>query len=140
MTAARRQRELEEVNAYLPSRTRMMRVDSKDVWLVQKDTGMGLRFEFALYFDPNESTPGYCCQVLSPEIERAWKHPHIGHIYSDGILCLGPYNPRTGPSLRFVWARSCIWAEGMAAMLAGKHLGQAVHFPLSINNSKADLR
>lgn len=139
MTSVRLQREVAEVNGYLPPDTQYRNVQGRDVWVVRKQTEFGILFEFAIYFDPDEQIPGYCAQVLSPVLERAWKTPHVGHLMPDGVICLGPSSPRTGPTLRWTWARVCLWAEGMAAMIAAHRRGTPIHFPFSSNNSERDV-
>lgn len=132
--------EREQVARYLPRSTRYVNADDRHVWIFEKGTEVGVTFEIALYFDPDEDAPGYCAQLVSPEIETAWKSPHVGHIFSDGVICFGGASMRTRKSLREAFSKSCLWAEGMAIMLVGQLNGQPCAFPFSNNNAEHDVR
>ena len=133
------ERDRAEVAQYLPSNTRYVPADGRDIWLFQKKTELGITFQIALYYDPDESTPGYCAQVVSPPIEDTWKNPHLGHLWSDGVICLGRSSMRTGRSIREAYSKSCLWAEGMAAMIQSHLAGLPSAFPFSNNNSDAEV-
>lgn len=136
--ASRRERDGADVARYLPRNTRLLSVNGRDVWVFKKNTELGVVFEIGIYFDPDED--GYCAQVISPEIEASWKNAHVGHIFSDAVICMGyGGNPKTRPTLRASYAKSCLWAEGMAAMIQGLRHGRKIPFPFSINNSENDL-
>jgi len=127
-------KEQEQVSQYLPTSTRHHRLGSKDVWIFKKNTEVGVIFEIALFYDPDEEPAGYCAQLISPKIEDAWKNPHIGHIFGDGVICLGGGSMRTRKTMMESFSKSCLWAEGMAIMIQSHLAGRPSEFPFSINN------
>ena len=136
--ANRRERDSAYVALNLPRNTRLLSINGLDVWVFQKNTVLEVVFEIGIYFDPDED--GYCAQVISPEIEASWKNAHVGHIFSDAVICMGyGGSQRTRPTLLASYAKSCLWAEGMAAMIQGLRHGRKIPFPFSINNSENDL-
>lgn len=134
---SRLERERQDVARYLPGNTTLTPINGRDVWIFQKNTNFGIEFEIALYYDPDER--GYCAQLVKPEIESEWKSAHVGHIFSDGVICFGGNNIRARPSLREAFAKSCLWAEGIGAMIAARDSGNKIPFPFSINNSPGDV-
>jgi hypothetical protein len=132
-------KEQEEVDEYLPASTLHKIIDGKNVWIFKKNTEVGIQFEIAIYFDPDEDPPGYCAQLLSPEIEDTWKTPHHGHIFDDGVICLGGGSMRTRKKLRDSFSKSCLWAEGMAIMIQSHLAGSPSEFPVSINNNSSEI-
>lgn len=137
---ARFQTEQTQAARYLPKNTRHVQADDRDIWIFEKSTEVGIRFEIALYFDADEDEPGYCAQLISPEIESAWRSPHVGHIFSDGVICFGGASMRTRKSLREAFSKSCLWAEGMAIMIVSQLRGSPSFFPFSKNNGHGDIR
>jgi hypothetical protein len=107
--------------------------DGRDAFIFEKDTEVGIPFTIAVYYDPDEH--GYCAQLIGPEVEEAWKSIHVGHLFPDGVICLGGSNMRAKASLREAFAKSCLWAEGMAIMIASHLRGEPSEFPFSNNNS-----
>lgn len=138
--SARLRRDQEWVAKYMPKNTWFAKVDERDVWVFQKMTEVGVGFEIAIYFDPTESAPGYVAQVRSPPIENAWKSPHVGHIFSDGVICFGGPSSRTRTTMADAYAKACLWAEGMGIMIAAKAIGTPTAFPFSTNNSEEEVR
>ena len=128
-------REQTEVASYLPPNTRHECIDGRDVWIFCKKTTLGVDFEIAIYYDFEESPPGYCAQLVSPVIETSWMSPHVGHIFKDGVICLGGESMRTRRTLRESYAKSCLWAEGISVMITSKLIGRPTHFPFSKNNT-----
>lgn len=139
-------REITEAATYLPDPGPMLRralgPDGENLWIVRIQTATPTpphyddpkpgNFEFCIYYDGNAG--GYVSRVLEPTLESAWMDPHIGHIFKDGAICFGGHSWRALPSLREAFAKSCLWAEGIAVMLASKHLRQPTHFPFSPNS------
>lgn len=136
--SSRYDRDRVEVARYLPTTTQYDKLNGRDVWTFRKTTELGIEFFIALYFDPDESSPGYCAQLVSPEVEAAWKSPHVGHLFGDGVICFGGENMRTRKTLREAYAKSCLWAEGMAVMIQSQLYGTPTHFPFSNNNHESE--
>jgi len=127
-----------EVTRYLPASTSYAKVKGRDVWTFNKSTELGIEFVIAIYFDPDEGTPGYCAQLISPEVEATWMSPHLGHLFSDGVICFGYESMRTRRTLREAYAKSCLWAEGMAIMIQSQLNGTPTQFPFSTNNDESE--
>ena len=138
--ATRREQEQRDVATFMPANTRLAVIDGRNVWIFRKQTQVGIVFEIGLYYDPDEDPQGYCASVVSPQIEKAWRTPHIGHIFADGVLCYGAPSMRTRKTLREAFARSCLWAEGMAIMIASRKNGTPCEFPFSSNNTSDEAR
>jgi hypothetical protein len=138
---ARYERDRAVVARHLPPGTLHTRLQGRDVWTFRKQTEVGIPFELAVYYEPDESPSGYCVRLITPQIEAAWKNPHVGHIYADGTICFGGSSPswRCRHTLLDAYAKACLWADGMAIMLAAKHAGRPCEFPFSNNNSAADV-
>jgi hypothetical protein len=131
----RKEQEAQDVAMYLPSNTRRIHADGRDIWIFRKNTELQVVFEIAIYYDPDER--GYCAQLVSPEIENDWKDVHVGHLFQDGIICMG-YNPpsmRARYTLKEAYAKACLWAEGMAIMIMSHRNHTPCEFPFSDNNS-----
>lgn len=135
--SARLDRERATVAEHLPANTRHVWTDGRDVWIFTKRTELGINFTIALYFDPDQQ--GYSVQLVSPEIEREWHKPHIGHIFDDGVICLGGTNWKAAPSMLEAYGKACLWAEGIAVMIRSKELGQPSEFPFSANNMEGEV-
>ncbi len=133
----RRERERAAVAEHMPANTRYVRSGGRDVWIFGKRTEVGIDFEIAIYYDPDEA--GYCAHLVSPEIEDAWRNPHIGHIFGDGVICLGGASMRSRTKMLDAYAKSCLWAEGIALMLMSKRLGRPTAFPFSVNNTQDEV-
>jgi hypothetical protein len=138
--STRLENERAEVLHYLPANTKYVNARGRNVWIFEKTTEVGVAFEIAIYYDPDESEPGYCAQLVSPEIEGAWKNAHIGHIFGDGVICFGGASMRTRRTLREAFSKSCLWAEGMAIMIASRLAGRPSEFPFSNNNTENEAR
>lgn len=138
--SARYDRDRAAVAQYLPADTPYHKVNGLDVWTFTKSTELGIQFVISLYFDPDESIPGYCAQLVSPEIEEAWMNQHVGHLFTDGVICFGYESMRTRKTLREAYAKSCLWAEGMAIMIQSQLNGMPTHFPFSNNNDETEVR
>jgi len=121
----------------LPSSTRKGRVGGRLNFVFIKQTQMGIPFEITLYYDPDED--GYLAQLISPEIERDWRNPHIGHIFEDGVICVGGAKGRASPDLLTAFSKSCVWAEGIAIMIASRNAGRPTEFPFSDNNHPGEV-
>jgi hypothetical protein len=128
-------KEQEQVSQYLPTSTRHHSLRGKDVWIFKKNTEVGVVFEIALFYDPDEDPPGYCAQLLHPKIEAAWQTVHVGHLWPDGVICLGGASFRTRKTLMETFSKSCLWAEGMAIMIQSQLAGRPSEFPFSKNNN-----
>jgi hypothetical protein len=133
---SRRQADSNTVATKLPHNTTHTVMEGRDVYVFKKHTELGIEFEIAVYFDPDEG--GYCGQLFAPAIEDAWKSPHVGHLFSDGVICMGATSMRTRPTLEDAYGRACLWAEGMAIMIRSHQAGSPSEFPFSINNSYAE--
>src|SRR4051794_7075353 len=104
-----------DVQRYMPAKTMRISAEGRELFVFEKNTEVGIPFTIAIYYDPNER--GYCGSVVSPEIEKNWKNVHVGHIFADGCICFGGEEMRTRRTLREAYAKSCLWAEGMAVMI-----------------------
>jgi hypothetical protein len=127
-------KEQEQVSQYLPTSTRHQNLGGKDVWIFKKNTELGINFEIALFYDPDEDPPGYCAQVIHPKIEAALQSTHVGHLWPDGVICLGGGSMRTRKTLMETFSKSCLWAEGMAILIQSHLAGRPSQFPFSTNN------
>lgn len=135
---ARQERDRSYVQRYMPANTMQVSENGLEMYVFEKDTEVGIRFTIAVYYDPDER--GYCAQLVYPEIEDSWKNPHIGHIFADGVICFGGDQMRTRETLREAYAKSCLWAEGMAIMVASQFAGTPHEFPFSNNNSPGEVQ
>lgn len=130
--------EAQIARTYLPGNTRKDEMDGRIVWVFKKSTEVGMVFTIAIYFDPDE--PGYVAQCLHPVIEDRFKTPHIGHIFSDGVICLGKTSINGKTSMRATgsmltaYSKSCLWAEGIALMIESERVDEPTEFPFSENN------
>ena len=129
------------VARYLPPDTQYLAFEGRDLWLFKKLTQVGITFEMAVYYEPDEIPAGYCVRLISPEIEATWRNAHIGHIFSDGTLCFGGTAPsaRCRYKLTDAYAKACVWAEGMAVMIASHLGGIPTEFPFSNNNTPGEV-
>lgn len=134
--ATRREQDRLDVASYMPSNTKHVVTEGRDIWIFKKQTELCIEFEIAVYYDPDER--GYCAQLVSPEIESRWKSPHIGHLFDDGVICFGGESSRTRKTIREAFAKSCLWAEGMAIMIMSRAQGVPCQFMLSNNNSEQE--
>ncbi len=134
------ERDRADVSKYLPANTVHDRIEGLDVWTFVKNTELQLSFKISIYFCPDEAVPGYCAQLVSPPVEKSWRSVHVGHLFDDGVICLGGESMRTRRTLREAYAKSCLWAEGIAVMLASKSAGCPSEFPFSANNTKSEVR
>lgn len=136
--ATRYEQDRTDVARYLPPGTIHSRISGHDVWTFSKNTELGELFTIAIYFSADEEIPGYCAQLVAPAVESAWKNVHVGHLFADGVICLGGTSMRTMRTLRDAFAKSCLWAEGMAAMIQSRRVGSPCAFPFSLNNSDGE--
>lgn len=132
---SRREQDQREVARKMPNNTRLVQMEGRDIWIFKKNTELRVQFEIAIYYDSDER--GYCAQVLSPEIENSLKGVHVGHLFSDGVICMGYSEPsmRARHTLIEAYAKACLWAEGMAVMIQSRKAGRPMPFPFSANNS-----
>lgn len=134
----RQAREQVIVSHHFPRETTRVVRDGREVWVFPKRTELGTEFTLAVYMDPDEG--GYVAQLVSPELEQAWRHPHIGHIFKDGVICLGKCmingtsTMRATNDMLVAYSKACLWAEGIAVMLQSRQLGTPGEFPFSNNN------
>lgn len=131
----RKEQERIDVAQYMPTNTRHVVADGKDVWIFKKQTEVQIEFEIAIYYDSDEEKKGYCAQLVSPEVEESWKSPHLGHLFSDGVICMGWESQRTRKTLKESFAKACLWAEGMGIMIFSQLNGTPCEFPFSKDNS-----
>lgn len=136
--ATRREQDASDVANYLPANTRLVRADGRDIWIFTKQTEVRIAFEIAIYYDLDEK--GYCAQLVSPDVEDAWREIHTGHLFRDGVICLGGDSMRTRRTLREAFAKACLWSEGMAIMIFSQAQGTPCEFPFSINNTVEEAR
>lgn len=115
----------EEARKYLPPDTRVDMIDGFEVFSYTVPTEFDVPIELAAYSDGTY----YQVKLISPEVETAWKNPHTGHLFSDGQLCLSQSYGGGQPTLRQAYAKSVLWAQGIAAMIMGSE-----RFPFSLNN------
>ena len=134
--SSRQERDSSDVKQYMPANTMHISQDGRDLYVFEKDTEVGIHFTIAVYYDPNER--GYCAHLVSPAIEESWMNAHVGHIFADGVICFGGEQMRTRRTLREAYAKSCLWAEGMAIMVASHLAGTPHEFPFSSNNSPGE--
>ena len=120
----------------LPRGTTHSVIQGRDVYVFKKNTEVGIQFEIAVYFDADEG--GYCAQLYSPAVEESWKNAHVGHLFEDGVICMGFSSMRTRPTLEDAYGRACLWAEGMAIMMRSYEAGTPSEFPFSINNDSTE--
>lgn len=135
--SSRYERERAFVTRSMPSNTRFVEQGGRSIWIFTKRTEVGVDFDIAIYFEPDEG--GYCARLVSPELESAWCNPHIGHIFNDGVICLGGASMRARSKMEDAYSKSCVWAEGIAIMLISKQLGQPSVFPFSTNNVEGEV-
>jgi hypothetical protein len=135
--SARYERERTFVARCMPANTRYASQAGRNIWIFTKTTEVGIEFDIAVYYEPDEG--GYCARLVSPEIENAWRNPHIGHIFDDGVICLGGASMRSRSRMEDAYAKSCVWAEGIALMLVSKRLGKPTAFPFSLNNDQGEV-
>lgn len=116
-------RDQADVFKYLPANTKHFNNKGRDIWCYRKNTEVGIEFEIALFFDPDEN--GYCAQLISPTLEAKWKRDVVC-IYADGAISVGGMQgqSRTRSTLLEVYGRSSLWAEGVAIMLAAEQFPQ----------------
>ena len=131
--STRKEQEQIDVAQFMPSNTRHAVADGRDVWFFKKQTEVLIEFEIAVYYDSDEK--GYCAQLVSPEIEEAWKDQHVGHLFRDGVICMGWESMRTRKTLKESFAKACLWAEGMGIMIFSHANGTPCEFPFSENCS-----
>lgn len=136
--SSRRERDLREYRDFMPDNTMVIDQDGRTLFVFEKDTEVQIPFSIAVYFDPDEN--GYCAHVIAPEIEEEWKSIHVGHVFKDGVICLGGENMRAKTSLREAYGKSCLWAEGMAIMITSHLRGEPCEFPFSNNNTPDEVR
>ncbi|MGF6635234.1 hypothetical protein [Paraburkholderia sp. MM6662-R1] len=127
-----------DVSRFLPLDTVHSRIGGQDIWTFTKNSQLNVPFTISIYFAPDEQIPGYCAQLIEPTVESAWKNVHVGHLFADGVICLGGASMRTMRTLRDAFAKSCLWAEGMAVMIESRRIGEPRAFPFSINNSQSE--
>jgi hypothetical protein len=136
--ATRKEQERIDVARYMPANTKHVVTEGKDVWIFKKQTEVMIEFELAIYYDADEG--GYCAQLVSPEIEDAWKDQHVGHLFRDGVICMGYESMRTRKTLKESYAKACLWSEGMGIMIFSHANGTPCEFPFSENNSADEAR
>ena len=131
--SSRRERDVREFRTFMPDNTMLVEQDGRLHFVFEKDTEVKVPFTIALYHDPDEN--GYCAHLIAPEIEEAWKSVHVGHLFKDGVICLGGESMRAKSTLREAYGKSCLWAEGMGIMITSHLRGEPCEFPFSSNNS-----
>lgn len=133
------EQELAIVKEYLPSDTRYVQdSEGRNIWIFTKNTELDIPFEIAIYHNPSEG--GYSAQLISPQLEDTWRDQHVGHLFYDGIICMGRESPgmRARYKLTECYAKACLWAEGMAIMIQSNLLGMPCEFPFSDNNDPSE--
>ena len=136
--ATRKEQERIDVARDMPANTRHVFADGKDVWIFRKKTEVNIEFEIAIYYDSDEG--GYCAQLVNPEIEELWKNPHIGHLFNDGVICMGWDSQRTRKTIIESFAKACFWAEGMGIMIASHLNGTPIEWPFGKDNSPEEAK
>ena len=134
--STRIERDRADVKQYMPDNTQQVTVDGREIYVFGKNTAVNVPFRIAIYYDENER--GYCAQLVGPNLKPEWMTPHKGHIFTDGVICFGGDSARTRNTLREAYAKSCLWAEGIAVMIQSALLGDPTHFPFSINSREGD--
>lgn len=84
-------------------------------WIYAITNTFGTTFQFFVNF----TGMAYEVWLVSPEIEAKFKNPHDGHIFSNGKICLQQANAGGMPTLETAFAKSAVWAEGIAVVLNG---------------------
>ncbi len=130
------ERDRSDVKAYMPDNTEQVTLHGREIYIFKKNTVVNIPFRIAIYYDQDEG--GYCAQLLGPSLQLDWMTPHKGHIFKDGVICFGGDSQRTRKTLREAYAKSCLWAEGLAVMLGSALARQSVQFPFSINSTEND--
>lgn len=133
---ARHARDIKFVRSNMPSNTTHQVISSADVYTFHKRTQVGVSFVLSIYYDQDEG--GYSAQVVSPAIERSLQGPHVGHLFDNGIICMGTKTMRACHELSEAYARACLWSEGMAIMIKAREHGQTIAFPFSANSQDDD--
>jgi len=96
----------------LPRNTRAFNTEEGTAgWLFYFNCEYGDRYDIFIYFDGTF----YQAIVLAPEVERHWKSPHTGHIFSDGRICLSRNYHGGQPTLDEAFAKTVVWATGLTA-------------------------
>lgn len=134
--STRIERDRADVRQYMPDNTQQVSVEGREIYVFSKNTAVGVPFRIAIFYDADER--GYCAQIVGPEINKSWMNPHKGHLYPDGVICFGGDTWRTRTTLREAYAKSCLWAEGMAVMIQSALMGEPTQFPFSINSKEKD--
>jgi hypothetical protein len=84
-------------------------------WVYSITNTFGITFQFFVNF----TGMAYEVWLVSPEIEAKFKNPHDGHIFASGKICLQQANGGGMLTLETAFAKSAVWAEGIAVVLNG---------------------
>jgi hypothetical protein len=126
--ASRLEQDRQAVKRFLPANTREKKLKSGQIGFVFTITcQFGQAYELFLYFDGNN----YQVLVLRPAIEERIRNPHVGHLFTNGQLCLGEGYGNGAPNVQEAYSRSVLWANGITPVI----LGEAREHVLSSNNS-----
>ncbi len=134
--STRIERDRADVKQYMPDNTQQVSLDGREIYVFGKNTAVNVPFRIAIYYDQDER--GYCAQLVGPALKPEWMTAHQGHIFKNGLICFGEDSMKTRKTLREAYAKSCLWAEGMAVMIQSALLGEPTHFPFSINSKEVD--
>jgi len=111
-SADRRKIESRIVAKKLPRNTHAVTTaEGTQGWMLHFNCQYGDRYDIFVYFDGAY----YQAIVIAPEVERYWKSPHTGHIYSDGRICLSRRYDGGQPALDEAFAKTVVWATGLTA-------------------------
>jgi hypothetical protein len=126
--ASRLEQDRRAVRQFLPANTKETKLSSGQIGFVYTiKCQFNHSYELFLYFDG----ANYQVLVLRPAIEERIRSPHVGHLFSNGKLCLGDGYGNGAPTLEEAFTRSVLWANGITPVI----LGAAQEHVLSSNNA-----
>lgn len=104
------------VETKMPANTRMY-ITREGVrgWIYSFQTEFRDTYKMFAFFDSGF----YQVQVIEPNLEQRFRSPHIGHIFSNGRICMGASMDAGRRTLADAYAKSVLWANGISAMIHG---------------------
>lgn len=117
--SSRLERDRQTALSKMPSNTQELRSGEYGPdgvgWIYAITNTFGTTFQFFVNF----TGMAYEVWLVSPEIEAKFKNPHDGHIFNNGKICLQQANGGGMSTLETAFAKSAVWAEGIAVVLNG---------------------
>ena len=114
--ASREEIELATVREKMPTNTQRFRTtEGVSGWLYWVETEFKDWYQFFAFLDGSY----YQVMVIFPHVERRFRSPHTGHVFSNGRICMGNRYEFGRPTLDEAFAKSVLWANGFNAMVRG---------------------